>query len=206
MNITLEQKNYFDTYIFSIEDAGVKKKTVKKNSTSEFQVPFEKITTTKTYHTSQNKALLIFACVCLIAGILTFIASFSDASVNAGTILIWLFLGGVLLFFYLKTKTNKIFLYTTDNTAFIFYSNKPSNEAVEEFINAIIKTRNINLITKFGNPNRNLQYASQLENLNWLLNIQALSLETYNSIVDLLNSMFNTSGGKSSIGFTSVKE
>ena len=206
MNTTLEQKNYFDTYIFSIEDAGVKKKTVKKNGISEFQVSFEKITTTKTYHTSQNKALLIFACVCFIAGILTFGASFSDASISAGTILIWLFIGGVLLFSYIKTKANKIFLYTTDNTAFIFYSNKPSNEAVEEFINEIIKTRNINLITKHGSPNRNLQYASQLENLNWLLNIQALSLETYNAKVDLLNSMFNTGGGKSSIGFTSVKE
>jgi hypothetical protein len=204
MIATLEQKNYFNIYAFSIEDAGVKKKTIKKDGTSEFQVSFEKITTTKTYYTQQNKALLFLSCIFFVAGFISFGASFSDSSVSAVTILVWLFLAGCCLFAYFKTRVYKIYLYTSDNTALIFNRDKPSRQEVESFIDNIIKTRNTNLITKYGNPNRNLQYASQLENLNWLLNVQAMTLDDYNMKVNLLNSLFNTTSG-SGIGFTSAK-
>ena len=206
MNTTLEQKNYFDTFIFSIEDAGVKKKTIKNNGTSEFQVSFEKITTTKKYNTNQNKPLLFLACIFFVAGLISFIASSSDSSVSATTTLIWLLLGGCCLFAYFKTRIYRIFLYTSDNTAFIFNRDKPSREEVENFIDNIIKKRNISLVAKYGNPNRNLQYASQLENLNWLLNIQAITLDDYNTKVGLLNSLFSTTSGKSNIGFASAKD
>jgi len=67
------------------------------------------------------------------------------------------------------------YLYTTENKLIEFYSNIPSNTEVANFIENVINERNIYLLSKYGSINRNLEYAPQLDNLNWLLNTKAIS-------------------------------
>ncbi len=169
-------------------------------------MPFEKITTTRRTETHQNKALLVFGCAASLAGIITLLASFSDSGIASGVMVFWILLGGGLLTAYFLTRAHKTYLYTTDNTAFIFYIDKPSRDEVNIFITDLISIRNEHLILKYGIPNKNLPYASQPENFNWLLNIQAIALTDYNEKVALLNTLFTTASGKSSIGFSSVKD
>ena len=169
-------------------------------------MPYDKTTTTRSTETHQNKALLIFGCAASLAGIISLLASLSDSDIAPGIIIFWILVGAGLLTAYFVTRADKTYLYTTDNTAFIFYNNKPSLEEVDTFITEVINTRNEQLLLKYGMPNKNLPYASQLENLNWLLNIQAITLNDYNDKVAQLNNIFNTTSGKSSIGFSAVKD
>ncbi len=94
-------------------------------------------------------------------------------------------------------------MYTTENKFIDFYSDRPSSEEVSKFIENVIAERNLYLISKYGNINRNLEYGPQLDNLNWLLNSKAISKKKYDEKLNELNLLFNSNQANSPIGFIS---
>jgi hypothetical protein len=198
--IALIQKTRTRTLHFEIDDAGLLKKTIVKSGESEIHTPFEKITTNKSYVVEQNKISLVIGFLLLVVSIAVFITGFYDKNVERGAAAIWLLISAIAFYMYFKTRERKIFLITAENKLIEFYSDKPTPEAVSEFTNELIKKRNTYLNSKYGQPQKMLEYTPQLDNFNWLLNVRAISKLEYDEKVATLNAIFNNAAGNK-IGF-----
>ena len=201
MELTLEQKVLYTTYQFLVDDSGVQKTTISLGKESEYHIPFEQITTNKTIIKENKRGLLIGGCCFILAGIIYLISAISDGKLDLSILLVWLIPGAFMLCVYFFTGHEKLYLYTSNNSAIKIFNDKPNKSVVNEFINEIFKRRNEYLLAKYGQPTKNLAYSTQLDNFNWLLNIRVLSLDEYNQKISTLNGLFNNTPGKDSIGF-----
>jgi hypothetical protein len=199
---TLEQISKSNKFNFEIDDAGLLKKVKTNKSESEFHIPFEKITGNRSFVSLENKNGLWIGLAFLALSITLFAISFKYNSVEKESSIIWLFVAIICFIVYLTSKEKKILLFTTENKTIEFLGDKPSREAVDEFINEVIKERNIILNSKYGQPSKLLEFTPQLDNFNWLLNSRVISKVEYDQKVISLNSLFNANTSNTQIGFS----
>ncbi len=199
---TLTQKDHFQTFEFTIDDAGLLKKIRLKHGESEFHTPFEKITGNKIYIVQDSKLAMVLGVGFAILSLILFISSFSDKDIEKAAAPIWLAASLISFLVYVKTKKRKLFLNTSENQTIEFYNNKPSREEVDAFIKELIAQRNDYLNTKYGQPSKRLEFGQQIDNFNWLLNTRVISRGEYDEKVNTLNAMFNITPGDNKIGFS----
>jgi hypothetical protein len=200
---TLEQISKSNTFKFEIDDAGLFRKVISKKSETEFHIPFEKISSNRSFVSLENKNGLWIGLVFLLLTIVLFVLSFKDNSIEKGSSAIWLTASVICFIVYFNSKEKKVLLFTTENKSIEFLGDKPSREIVDEFINELIKERNTTLNSKYGQPTKLLEFTPQLENFNWLLNARVISKAEYEQKVLALNSLFNSNSSNNQIGFAS---
>jgi hypothetical protein len=181
---------------FNIEDAGIVKKTSSKNGVSELHYSFESITNNKVCALEDNKALLVIATIMAVISIISFAYDGMDFSA-----LICFALSGLLYYLYYKTRVKKLYVSTSDGQPLFFVADNPNLEEVAAFVDAVYAARNVYLLSKYSNLTKHVDYASQLNNLNWLLNNRVLSKGQYDQKIEELNSLFNSPLGNKPIGF-----
>ena len=198
---TLTQKDHFQTFDFTIDDAGLLKTIRLKHGESEFHTPFEKITGNKIYLVEDSKLAMVLGAGFALLSLILFISSFSNTDIEKVAAPIWLAASVISFLVYVKTKKRKLFLKTSENQTIEFYNDKPSREEVDAFIKELIEHRNDYLNTKYGQPSKRLEFGQQIENFNWLLNTRVISRVEYDEKVNTLNAMFNITPGENKIGF-----
>jgi hypothetical protein len=197
---TLQQKIGRQNTEYVIDDAGLKKVTHAKFGASEFHIPFEQIRTNKTFVLEQNKSCLGLAIFFAGIFLLTFIMGAMD--MVEATALPWWFAISISLFaIYYKSRAHKLYVETNDGKVIEFTLTKETHLIVTEFVDLMMQERNRYLISKYAQLNKNLEYGSQLENLNWLLNSRAMTKEQYDGKVSELNTLFHTTASNKPIGF-----
>jgi hypothetical protein len=199
---TLEQKTYFQTATFTIDDTGLLRTFKGRTEESEYHFSFETITTNKSVVVEDKRGLLVLACASAIPALIFMIAKFTSDSISFGAILFWMAVSGVLFYSYFKNRHKLLFIHTGDSKQLKFYAEKPSCEEVNAFAEQLIEARNAYLFSKYGQPTRHLDYASQLNNLNWLLNSRAVSKKVYDEKLNELNALFGHAPSNATIGFT----
>ncbi|HET9057861.1 MAG TPA: hypothetical protein VFN30_13530 [Chitinophagaceae bacterium] len=199
---TLKQKIGFKSVTYTIVDTGLIRNIQSKSDGSEFHFPFEQIKTNKATITEQNKGALAVAGVFAAIALFVFVLNFSDKTVDPIAVPLWLSISLIGFFYYFRTRVKKVYLQTTENVKLEFLANKPSIEDVEQFIQQILKERNGYLLSKYGQLTRNLEFATQFDNLNWLLNNRVLTKQGYDDKIQELNKLFNPNLGSKPIGFS----
>jgi hypothetical protein len=193
----LVQSQLFQKNIsIEIEDAGIIKKTTNKNGTSELNYSFESITNDRVYVLEDNKALLVFAVIMTILSIIILGSNGPDSPS-----LVYLAIGGVFGYFYYKSRVRKLYLSTSDGQTLFLLADIPNRDDVVSFVETVYSARNRYLLSKYSTLTKHVDYASQLNNLNWLLNNRVLSKGEYDAKVQELNSLFNSTPGSTPIGF-----
>ncbi len=202
MHRTLNQKSGFKTSTFTIDDTGLLIKTKSKQNETELHFPFEQIKTNRATALDHNKGVLTLAFVFAGIALFVFILSLSDKTVEWIAVPIWVTISLVLFVVYFWTRAKKFYLQTTENRIIAFLANKTNLDEVNDFIEQLLIERNLYLVSKYGNLNRNLEFGPQLENLNWLLNNRAISKAKYDEKVQELNILFNSHLSNKPIGFS----
>ena len=197
----LKQKSFGRSIESSIDDAGLVQKIVTSSGESEYHFTYEEITTERVSFKEENTTIfaiaIAFGCMSGFGILITLSEAFRYQLLN-----LFLIIPTIGLFiYYLKAKKHKIHLFTTRNRVIEFFSNAQEKEEVKQFIEELLNQRNIFLFEKYGQPTRNLDYAQQLANLNWLLNSRAITKPQYDEKLQLLNSLFNINTPSKPIGF-----
>lgn len=198
----LTQKIGFKSITYTIVDTGLIRNIQSRSGSSEFHYPFEQIKTNKAFVTEQAKGALAVAGVFAGIAVFVFVLSFSDNTVEPIAVPLWLSISLIVFFYYFKTRVRKVYLQTTENVTLDFLATKPSKEDVEEFIQQLLAERNTYLLSKYGQLTRHLDYASQFDNLNWLLNNRVFTKQAYDDKIQELNKLFNMNLESKPIGFT----
>lgn len=199
---TLEQKTRVKIFRYEIDDSGLTKKTFSKSGDSEYHLPFEKITTNKIVKNYENKSALYIGLLLLGISIFVLLIQFFKHPVEEFAYLFWLFLSVISLGYYFFTKRTELCLVTTENKALDFIGDNPSKEAVTSFFEQLIDQRNTILKLKYSQPTKHLEYAQQVDTLNWLLNMKVVTRAEYEGKILELNSLFSNSSGNEKIGFS----
>lgn len=202
MSKTLVQKSRFKTTTFTIEDTGLLISTNSKQHSTELHFPFEQIRTNRATALDHNKGALTLAFVFAGITLLVFIMSFTDKTVEWIAVPLWATISLGLFVFYFSTRKKKLYLQTTENKVIEFLAKKDTFDIVNDFVENVLTERNLYLVSKYATLNRNLEYAAQLDNLNWLLNNRAISKEKYDEKVQELNMLFNSHLTNKPIGFS----
>ncbi|MCU0336010.1 MAG: hypothetical protein MUF62_13380 [Chitinophagaceae bacterium] len=202
MSKTLVQKSRFTTTTFKIEDTGLFMSTKSKQKSTELHYAFEQIKTNRATVLDHNKGALILAFVFAGIALLVFFMALTDKTVEREAVPIWATISIGLFVFYFLTKKRKVYLQTTENKAIEFLANNDNLDTINDFIENVLTERNLYLVSKYATLNRNLEYVTQFDNLNWLLNHRAISKEKYDEKVQELNSLFDSHLTKKPIGFT----
>ena len=133
---------------------------------------------------------------------LLLLAAYFIKSLNAEVLILSVIaaLGGAaLLAYYYYSKQNywKIIL---ANNGFIFiHKNLPSENHIDTFYADLIACRNDYLLSSYGQIDKNLDYAEQLKNLQWLKRLSAISPAEFESKYNLLQKTI--SPDKREVGF-----
>jgi hypothetical protein len=204
MTKTLHQKTAFQIVEFTIEDSGLLKRVIKKGGMSEFNFPYEKLTSNRAFILEASRPLLGFSIFFFVLSVIVFIAWGYNANVSDSAAPFWLVVSIVLFVAYYFTRAKKVYINTTDNQPIVLYSDKPGKEEVDTFIEALMAERNTYLFSKYGQLTRHLEYAPQLENLNWLLNNKVITKSKHDEKVKELNTLFDNPRATAPIGFTST--
>ena len=201
---TLQQKTAFKTIEYTIGDSGLFQRTIKNGGVSEFHLTYEKLTSNRTFVVEASRPLIGFSIFFAVIGVIVFIAWGTGANVADSAAPFWLLLAAVLFTIYFFTRSKKVYIRTTENQVLDFYSDKPSKPELDEFIEALMAERNKYLFSKYAQLTRHLEYASQLDSLNWLLNSQVITKTKYDEKVKELNVLFDNPRATSPIGFSSI--
>jgi hypothetical protein len=69
-------------------------------------------------------------------------------------------------------------------------SNRPSVDAVDNFIKEVLYRRRTFLLQRFGQLNKNISYEPQYYSLNWLLDNDVINQDEYEKKIDELNTLY----------------
>ncbi|RTL58749.1 MAG: hypothetical protein EKK37_10510 [Sphingobacteriales bacterium] len=201
MSRILVQKSGNKTLTYTIDDTGLLVQTKSRSKESEIHFLFENVKTNKVVALDHNKALLTLACVFGGITLLVLFMAFFDNTIDRVTIPFWGLISLVLFVVYFKTKQRKLFLQTSEHRSIDFIISRKNEKTVNEFVDMLLQERNIYLVSKYAVLSRHVSYATQLENLNWLLNNKAYSKSQYDEKIKELNVLFNGHPNNNPIGF-----
>jgi hypothetical protein len=202
MTKSLIQKFRFKTSTFTIEDTGLLIQTLSKQESTELHFTFEQIKINRASTLDHNKGVLILAIVFAGIALLVSILSFFDKTVEWAAVPIWATISIGLFIIYIKTRHKKVYLQTSENKTIEFLADKKRIDSVNMFIEQLLIDRNSYLFSKYATLNKNLDYSSQFDSLNWLLNNRAISKAIYDEKIEELNLIFNSHLMNKPIGFS----
>jgi hypothetical protein len=171
---TLVQKKNFVTRELRISDAKLFCKVSKFGNTNEIDIPFENIDGEKVSFQSSNNLLLLVSISLTLLSIINLFLDFGNwisiISFIIATILFVIYWFSIGNFWQVKLM---------DGNSILIVKDVPDAKNVDNFIDEIIRARNIYLRENFASIDENLDYESQLNNFKWLKAIKAMSKEEF---------------------------
>ena len=193
MTDTLHQRDkFFNRKWFKIDDEGLSVSSKSLSKSDEVFIKFEDIGVRVIKSKSGKKGWLIATIVFLLlsAGMFFFEKSGGDTDKNA--FVVYLILAIISGTIFLLTFKRSFYLADNNNkNAIEFLIDKPSKEKLADFIDILKLERKKVLITKYGQITNLLSYEQQLNAINLLNAVQALTKEEYETKLAELNSLFS---------------
>ena len=184
LNQRLVQKRGPKTTTYMLEDAGLLVHTQAGSSFSEVAFAFEQLRTNRTTVIRHQVGLLTAFCFTCFA---SFLAVVSDNGSLSG---LWIAIAAVLGIWYFKTRYKVLVVQTSEEAPLEFEASGEKLQQAEAFLEKVFAVRNVYLISRWGKISPHLEYAGQLENLNWLLTNRILSKEAYEEKAAELEALF----------------
>ncbi|MCW1148113.1 hypothetical protein [Flavobacterium lacisediminis] len=182
---TLIQKKNFVTRELRISEAKLFCKVSKFGNTNEIDMPFENIDGEKVSFKSSNNVLLLVSMGLNLLSIINLFLDFGKwisllgfAIATILFVIYWLSIGD---FWQVKLM---------DGNSILILKDIPDAKTVDDFIDEIIKARNVYLRENFASIDENLDYESQLNNFKWLKAIKAITKEEFETKHEELKKIF----------------
>ncbi len=180
----LFQKKRFDTKQFEIIDNNLKIKTKTGGKTQEWSIDIEDIGHKKFYESQSKNTGIIIGIVLLAFLMLVTYAFIRDKSSNYSVIILFYVVYGTIAFYILlKPKKSELHL-TGGITTITFFSNSPSKEEVEKFVDFLIMKSKQIILDKYARVDGDLPEETQMNQLNWLRNRDLITEEEYKRLKD----------------------
>lgn len=195
---TLKQKRFFTKREYKIHENKLYFKTSYIGGEGESIISFENISKEKTTYKSKNVMILIISLILFLFSVVSFLLR-GDKEVDPNMWLFWIFMSLTLMIIYITMRENswKIRLY--NNSWVYLFKTKPNQDSVNEFIALLFYERDNYLRETYLNLDTNLSYETQINDLKWLRNVEAISKEEFNNYYQDLKNLYAPKKG--TIGF-----
>lgn len=181
--MVLKQRQGFRTKEFELLGSELRVKTKGPEGRQEWAVSVEHLGESRFYNSGSKKGGYLTAGFFLLFILVTNVGYFlSDGGEN-----IWLVIScdvffGALAGFLIFTPPKSEVHLTGGSTTITFFSNSPSKQEVEFFIDEVISRTKHLLISKYGKVDPDLPEDTQMNQLNWLKNRDILSESEYEEL------------------------
>ncbi len=171
----LKQSKLFITRKFKIGEKKLFHTVSKFGNSKEVAISFENINSDLVSEKIAANIFLYFSIFFLVMCSIFFVDMVNGGKSDIVGVSIFLTIGLAILAFYLYTKEEFWKLTLADNQEIYIPKNTPSSLEVSKFIETLILKRNNYLKDNYAIIDENVDYLSQLENLKWLLNLDAIT-------------------------------
>jgi hypothetical protein len=195
---TIKQRRLFTKREYNILDNKLHFKTSYFGTETEGMVAFENLSKEKTSYKSSNSIILVISLMIFgIAGIL-----FTIRNDKGSDPTLWIAatsMAILLLSLYFLMNENSWKIRTHNNGNLYIFKKKPNENAANEFISTLFYERDHYLQEKYLSLDANLSYETQVNDLKWLLNVEAISKKEFDEYYSDLKLLYAPKRG--SIGF-----
>jgi hypothetical protein len=182
---TLVQKKNFVTRELRISEAKLFCKVSKFGNTNEIDMPFENIDGEKVSFKSSNNVLLLVSMGLNLMSIINLFLDFGKWISLLGFVI-----ATILFVIYWLSIGDFWQIKLMDGNSILILKDVPEAKTVDNFIDEIIKARNVYLRENFASIDENLDYESQLNNFKWLKAIKAITKEEFETKHEELKKIF----------------
>jgi hypothetical protein len=204
-NKLFQRRFLFNRRWFEITADGLLFRKKEIVESAEIFIRFEEVGVKSLRSTERKRKWLIATLIFLVISIGTFFYERSGGNTDKNAFVVYLILSAACAVVYLVTTKNLFYLVTSGNkNAIGFYHNNPSAAELKSFIGELKSARKQFLLHKYAELTKLISYDQQLNTLQWLENIEALSGEEYDAKVVELKILFNPD--RPVIGFQQKKE
>ena len=203
---TLYQRNiFFHKKWFEINDEGLSIISRSLSSNTELFVKFEDIGVKIIKDKKGKKGWIIASIICFLLAVGLFFDEKTGGNTDKNAFVVYLIFSIIFVVVFFMTYERSFYLADNDSkNAIKFLIDKPSKQELNDFIDKLKIERKKVLLTKYGQLTNLLSYERQLNSLNWLDSIEALSNKEYEDKISQLNFIFQKSNPI--IGFKSSEE
>ncbi|KAF2326601.1 hypothetical protein [Flavobacterium ginsenosidimutans] len=195
---TIKQRRLFTKREYNILDNKVNYKTSYVGGESEGMIAFENLSKEKTtYKTSNNIILLLSLFIFGITGISFYFRNDKDSDPDAW--IAFAFIAIVLFTIYFFMNENSWKIRTYNNGQLLLFKKHPNKNLVDEFITTLFLERDNYLRERYLSLDPNLDYATQVNDLRWLLNVEVISKDEFDQYYSDLKLLYVPKRG--TIGF-----
>jgi hypothetical protein len=177
----LEQRKYLKRRIFELNKTGLNIKERYLLKRNEYEVPFEHIIhePIKYYYTSKVKLWIT-----IILGFFFSIAFYEQFNNNfpKGSVLYFYGTLAIVGFLGYWLSKEELFLFNTTSLSFVMYSNRPSEEEVQEFLTELYKEREKYFDNVFTVTPTNISTVDEIYKLNYLLKEKAITEDEFEKL------------------------
>lgn len=190
--MSLFQKDLlFNRRWFNMNDEGLMVTSKSLTSSSEVFVKFEDLGFKIIKSKGGKLGWLITVIVSFLLAIVMYFFEKTGGDTEKSAFLGYLILAIMAAIIYLLTYKSSIFLTDNENKSSIrFLIDKPSKDELSEFIDTLMLKRKNVLILKYGQITNMMSYEQQVNTLNWLNTVDALSNKEYSIKIEELNAVF----------------
>lgn len=194
----IKQRRLFTKREYNILENKLHYKTSYIGGESEGMVAFENLSKEKTTHKTTNNIILVLSVfIFLLAGM-----SFSYRNDKDSDPEMWIaftFIAIVLLAVYFFMNENSWKIRTQHNGYLFLFKKSPNENMVNEFISTLFVERDKYLKEQYLSLDPNLSYETQVNDLKWLRNVEAISKQEFDKYYSDLKLLYAPKRG--AIGF-----
>lgn len=195
---TIKQRRLFKKIEYNILENKLLYKTSYLGSESEGMVSFENLSKEKTTYRTTNIIILLMSLFFFMLGAMSF--SFrNDKDVDSEMWIAFVIFGIVLFAIYAFMNENLWRIRTYSNGFLFLLKKSPNENTVNEFMSKLFTERDKYLREQYLSLDPNLSYETQLNDLKWLRNIEAISNQEFTKYYSDLKLLYAPKIGK--IGF-----
>jgi hypothetical protein len=178
---TIKQRRLFTKRECNILNNKLHYKTSYIGGESEGMIAFEDLSKEKTTYKSTNPMILVISLLLFgFAGITFLFRNEKDFDPNMW--IAWIFMAIILLVVYV-VMGERSWKIKINNKGYIYlFKKKPDENSVNEFISTLFFERDNYLQEKYLNFDSNLSYETQINDLKWLLNVEAISKKDFDKL------------------------
>lgn len=174
----IKQRRLFTKREYNILENKLHYKTSYIGGESEGVVSFENLSKEKTTHKTTNNIILALSLFILVLAGMSF-SYRNDKDSDPEMWIAFTILGIVLLAIYFFMNENSWKIRTHNNGYLFLFKNSPNANVVNEFISKLFIERDKYLKEQYLSLDPNLSYETQVNDLKWLRNVEAISKKEF---------------------------
>lgn len=187
----LVQKKIWIQRNFELTDYGVKMCYKSPTKTNEVEVSYKSIKGDQERMLEGYLTFYIIFRICTIGWIVSYFASLAVDWVTEKDTLVIILLGFTSLIIYYFTRQDLIKVSLDNDTKLYFFKNRPTENEVNNFIDAMIERRDELMRSMYLDFDEFDSYENQKHNLNILFNYKVIDQEEFQNEKKRLKEMFN---------------